>query len=149
MIAIVATTLSFDRRFFLGFNRSIGSFSRACNVASPTLRLADSMESISSSTASFVPVARPDDASPITTARDDSRMGVLEEVDAGHVRVLRLNRPERKNALTAELGWCIVNAVRRADADDGVRVIALTGNGDAFCSGLDLGPGEDTEIETG
>lgn len=76
-------------------------------------------------------------------------VGSLEEVDAGGVRVLRLNRPERKNALTQELGWAIVNAVKRADADDDVRVIALTGNGDAFCSGLDLGPGEDTEVETG
>ena len=80
------------------------------------------------------------------------RMGssaVLEEVDAGHVRVLRLNRPERKNALTSELGWALVNAAKRANADDGVRVIAVTGNGDAFCSGLDLGPGEPVEIDTG
>jgi 2-(1,2-epoxy-1,2-dihydrophenyl)acetyl-CoA isomerase len=76
-------------------------------------------------------------------------MGVLDEQDIGHVRVLRLNRPERKNALNAELGWTIVRAVQRADADDDVRVIALTGNGDAFCSGLDLGPGEYTEIDTG
>ena len=63
----------------------------------------------------------------------------------GHVRVLRLNRPERKNALTPSLGWSIVRAVAEAGADDDVRVIALTGNGDAFSSGLDLGP-RDGEI---
>jgi 2-(1,2-epoxy-1,2-dihydrophenyl)acetyl-CoA isomerase len=76
-------------------------------------------------------------------------MSVLEEETSGHVRVLRLNRPERKNALTSALGWSIVRAVQRADADDDVRVIALTGNGDAFCSGLDLGPNDGTEADTG
>jgi 2-(1,2-epoxy-1,2-dihydrophenyl)acetyl-CoA isomerase len=67
----------------------------------------------------------------------------------GHVRVLRLNRPERKNALTGSLGWSIVRAIRDAHADDDVRVIALTGNGDAFCSGLDLGGGDGDAPETG
>lgn len=67
----------------------------------------------------------------------------------GHVRVLRLDRPQRKNALTPSLGWSIVRAVRAAHADDDVRVVALTGNGDAFCSGLDLGGGEDASVETG
>jgi enoyl-CoA hydratase/carnithine racemase len=67
----------------------------------------------------------------------------------GHVRVLRLNRPERKNALTASLGWSIVRAVAEANADDGVRVVAMTGNGDAFCSGLDLGGDDQTLPDTG
>lgn len=73
-------------------------------------------------------------------------MGVLETDTIGNVRVLRLNRPERKNALTAELGWSVVNAVADADADDDVRVIAVTGNGDAFCSGLDLGPNDPAAV---
>jgi 2-(1,2-epoxy-1,2-dihydrophenyl)acetyl-CoA isomerase len=63
--------------------------------------------------------------------------------------VVRLNRPERKNALTSELGWAIVRAVARAHGDDDIRVIAITGNGDAFCSGLDLGPAEETAVDTG
>ena len=67
----------------------------------------------------------------------------------GHVRVVRLDRPERKNALTASLGWSIVRAVRSASADDNVRVVALTGNGDAFCSGLDLGGDGDEVPDTG
>lgn len=76
-------------------------------------------------------------------------MGVIEESTSNGVRVIRLNRPERKNALTTELGWAVVRAVIQADADDEVRVVALTGNGDAFCSGLDLGPGEGVEVDTG
>jgi len=66
-----------------------------------------------------------------------------------HVRILRLDRPERKNALTSSLGWSIVRAIGEAHADDEVRVVALTGNGDAFCSGLDLGGGDGAPAETG
>lgn len=76
-------------------------------------------------------------------------MGHLAAETVGHVRVLRLDRPERKNALTAALGWSIVRAVNEADHDDDVRVVALTGNGDAFCSGLDLAGGDETPVETG
>lgn len=67
----------------------------------------------------------------------------------GHVRVLRLNRPERKNALTPSLGWNIVRALAAANADDDVRVVAITGNGDAFCSGLDLGPSDGAVPDSG
>jgi 2-(1,2-epoxy-1,2-dihydrophenyl)acetyl-CoA isomerase len=63
---------------------------------------------------------------------------VLVEESMGFVRILRLNRPDRKNALSDELGWALVRAVERAAVDDAVRVIAITGNGDAFCSGADL-----------
>src|SRR4051812_40338606 len=63
---------------------------------------------------------------------------VLDIQTDGHLRVLRLNRPDRKNALNGELIEAIVTAVRAAAADDDVRAIAMTGNGDAFCSGLDL-----------
>ena len=65
-------------------------------------------------------------------------MSVLECSDSGHVRTLRLNRPERKNALNNELAWSIVRAVDDAARDDNVWVLAVTGTGDAFCSGLDL-----------
>ncbi|MGI8927536.1 MAG: enoyl-CoA hydratase/isomerase family protein [Tepidiformaceae bacterium] len=70
-------------------------------------------------------------------------MGVLEITDDGRVRTLALNRPEAKNALNEELAWGIVAAVEEAAKDDSVWVIAITGTGNAFCSGLDLrGPGE-------
>jgi 2-(1,2-epoxy-1,2-dihydrophenyl)acetyl-CoA isomerase len=62
----------------------------------------------------------------------------LEVENDGRLRVLRLNRPERKNALNGELLGTIVGAVRDAAHDHDVWALALTGNGDAFCSGLDL-----------
>ncbi len=64
---------------------------------------------------------------------------VLIISDDAHVRTIRLNRPEKKNALSDELAWGIVAAVEEAAREDAVWVIAITGTGDAFCSGLDLG----------
>lgn len=64
---------------------------------------------------------------------------VLSIHDHNHVRTLRLNRPEKKNALSNELAWSIVTSVEAAAHDDSVWVVAITGTGDAFCSGLDLG----------
>jgi 2-(1,2-epoxy-1,2-dihydrophenyl)acetyl-CoA isomerase len=66
---------------------------------------------------------------------------VLDTQTDGRLRVLRLNRPERKNALDDDLLRAIVVALREAAHDDDVRAVAITGNGDAFCSGLDLGHG--------
>ena len=65
---------------------------------------------------------------------------VLEITNDGHVRKLRLNRPEKKNALSDELAWGIISAVEEAAKDDSVWIIAITGTDDAFCSGLDLTP---------
>ncbi len=65
---------------------------------------------------------------------------VLQISDDGHVRTVRLNRPEKKNALSEELAWGIIAAVEAAARDDDVWVIAITGVDDAFCSGLDLTP---------
>lgn len=70
---------------------------------------------------------------------------VLEITDSGHVRTLRLNRPQKKNALSNELAWGIVSAVEAATRDDNVWVIGITGTDDAFCSGLDLTGGSDQE----
>jgi methylglutaconyl-CoA hydratase len=62
---------------------------------------------------------------------------VLLEI-AGGVALVTLNRPEKRNALGPELIEALKDALRRADADDGVRVIGLTGAGRDFCSGADL-----------
>ena len=69
-------------------------------------------------------------------------MTVVERSDAGRVRTLRLNRPDKKNALSSELAWGVITAVEEAARDDDVWVILITGGGDAFCSGLDLTPSE-------
>lgn len=58
--------------------------------------------------------------------------------DVGHVRTIRLNRPEKKNALSLELAWSVIEAVDAAVKVDDVWVVALTGSGDAFSAGLDL-----------
>jgi 2-(1,2-epoxy-1,2-dihydrophenyl)acetyl-CoA isomerase len=65
---------------------------------------------------------------------------VVKVSDAGHVRTIVLNRPEKKNALSNELAWGVVAAIEEAAKVDDVWVIALTGSGDSFCAGLDLSP---------
>ncbi len=63
---------------------------------------------------------------------------ILSVADEGRVRTITLQRPETKNALTAELAWGLIAEIEQATRDDDVWVIAITGSGDAFCSGLDL-----------
>ena len=62
---------------------------------------------------------------------------VLEE-RSGEVVTLRLNRPEKLNALNVEMAQALVHALLRASDDKGVRAVILTGAGRAFCSGGDL-----------
>lgn len=62
--------------------------------------------------------------------------------DKGHVRTITLNRPAKKNALSQELAWGVVEAVDEAAKDDNVWVVAITGSDDAFCAGLDLSGSE-------
>ncbi len=54
------------------------------------------------------------------------------------VRVIALNRPEKKNALTREIYDALSAALKVADADSKVRVVCLTGSGDAFTAGNDI-----------
>ena len=65
------------------------------------------------------------------------------------VRTIRLDRPQVKNAINTELAWGLIGAVEDAARDDDVWVVAITGTGDAFCSGLDLkGRGEGGDPRT-
>ncbi len=68
---------------------------------------------------------------------------IVKVSDAGHVRTIVLNRPEKKNALSNQLAWGVVAAVEEAAKTDDVWVIAITGSGDSFCAGLDLSGGGD------
>lgn len=57
----------------------------------------------------------------------------------GPVVVLRLNRPEARNALSPQLLADLGEAVLEAESDAGIRALVLTGTGDrAFCAGEDL-----------
>lgn len=63
----------------------------------------------------------------------------------GPVAVVTLNRPERMNAFTNEMGSEIIDAMDDTDADDNIRAVIFTGSGDrAYCAGADLGRGADT-----
>ena len=57
----------------------------------------------------------------------------------GNVLVLRINRPEARNALSNEVMVGLGRAIAAAEADPDVRCVVVTGTGDkAFCAGLDL-----------
>ena len=56
---------------------------------------------------------------------------------AGAFMMLTLDRPEKLNAYTGLMGAEIADAFGRADADDNVRAIIVTGAGRAFCAGAD------------
>jgi enoyl-CoA hydratase/carnithine racemase len=58
--------------------------------------------------------------------------------DHGPVRVLTLNRPAARNALSRDLIKAAYVALTEADADDSVRAVVLTGADPAFCAGVDL-----------
>jgi enoyl-CoA hydratase/carnithine racemase len=63
---------------------------------------------------------------------------------ADGVAVVTLQRPERRNAFSGRMGMELGDAYRRCDADDAVRAVVVTGAGDAFCAGADLGAGGET-----
>src|SRR5437588_13039631 len=65
------------------------------------------------------------------------------DVDEG-ILTITLNRPERMNAWTETMARELIEAFDRADADDEVRVVIVTGAGRAFCAGADLERGGET-----
>jgi enoyl-CoA hydratase/carnithine racemase len=67
----------------------------------------------------------------------------------GPILTVTLDRPEKLNAYTARMGAELADALRRADADDAVRVVIITGEGRAFCAGADISSGADSFDTTG
>ena len=66
-------------------------------------------------------------------------MAEVEQEQRGAVRILRINRPEARNALSPAVIAGIGNGVLAADADPEVGAVVITGTGDrAFCAGMDL-----------
>jgi methylglutaconyl-CoA hydratase len=63
---------------------------------------------------------------------------ILYAVEQGIARIT-LNRPEKRNALDAELITEVRDALRGSARDEHVRVLLITGAGADFCSGADLG----------
>jgi enoyl-CoA hydratase len=65
-------------------------------------------------------------------------MSVVLISDHGAVRVLTLNRPQSRNALSRELIVALHTAMTQADEDPAVHAVVLTGTDPAFCAGVDL-----------
>jgi len=65
-------------------------------------------------------------------------MPQIELERSGAVLQIAINRPEKKNALTADMYNALSDAVEQAEADPAIRVLLLCGRGDAFTAGNDL-----------
>jgi enoyl-CoA hydratase len=63
---------------------------------------------------------------------------ILERERRGRVEVLRLNRPEARNAMSPELSLAIEEALDDIEATDDVWTVVITGTGPIFCAGADL-----------
>jgi len=75
-----------------------------------------------------------------------------EQIDyqlSGRVLTITLDRPDRLNAFTDQMCFELIDAFDRADADDEVRAIIVTGRGRGFCAGADLSAGKSTFTERG
>jgi enoyl-CoA hydratase/carnithine racemase len=77
------------------------------------------------------------------TAAPDQYTEIACEIADG-IATVTLDRPDRLNAFTTTMGRELIAAFAALDADDGVRVILVTGRGRAFCAGADLGRGGNT-----
>ncbi len=70
-------------------------------------------------------------------------MGMTDNIDFsvdGHVATIRLNRPEKLNAVTPEMADAIVERVDHCNGNDAIRCVIVTGAGErAFCAGSDIG----------
>lgn len=58
--------------------------------------------------------------------------------DDGAVRTIRLNRPEKKNALTLAMYADVTKALHEANETDAIRCILFAGSPGAFCAGNDI-----------
>jgi enoyl-CoA hydratase/carnithine racemase len=56
----------------------------------------------------------------------------------GHVAVLTIDRPEKRNAMTAGMWAALPDVLDPLAGDPGVRVLVVTGSGDSFCAGADI-----------
>lgn len=65
-------------------------------------------------------------------------MAILEMTQRGRVTHLRMNAPERLNALSDEMLAALKEELDRIAGDEGCRVVTLSGAGKAFCAGHDL-----------
>jgi enoyl-CoA hydratase/carnithine racemase len=63
----------------------------------------------------------------------------IEVSDQAGIRTIRMNRPEKKNALTQPMYAAMNRALGEAQDDDAIRCIVIAGGAGAFCAGADIG----------
>lgn len=64
---------------------------------------------------------------------------IQKSIEFGCVYKIVLNRPQKKNALNKDMYFDLIDAVHKADKNPDISFLVLTGTGDYFCSGNDLG----------
>jgi enoyl-CoA hydratase/carnithine racemase len=69
----------------------------------------------------------------------DTMSDSIVVTDDGAVRTIRMNRPEKKNALTQPMYAAMTRAMREAEASEAIRCLVLAGGQGAFCAGADIG----------
>jgi enoyl-CoA hydratase/carnithine racemase len=68
----------------------------------------------------------------------------IDYLVADRIATITLSRPDQLNAFTQVMRDELIDAFDRADSDDDVRAVVVTGRGRAFCAGADLSSGSDT-----
>ena len=66
---------------------------------------------------------------------------VVRYEKAGAIATVTLNRPEKYNAMRADIALALEDALRDANRDNAIKVIVLQGAGDSFCAGFDFSNG--------
>ncbi len=72
---------------------------------------------------------------------------IVKYTQDGATAIITLNRPESMNAFTTELRKGLLDALQRANTDDSVRVVILTGEGRCFSAGADLKDGLNRSVK--
>ncbi|WP_374973361.1 enoyl-CoA hydratase-related protein [Spongiibacter marinus] len=62
----------------------------------------------------------------------------IEHQQLGHTLVITLNRPQKKNALTAAMYRTMTALLQQAEVDESIRAVLVTAKGDCFCAGNDI-----------
>lgn len=65
-------------------------------------------------------------------------MSLIQSETRDNIGIIRLNRPEKRNALSPQLISALMNQLAEYESDESIKVVILTGNGKAFCAGADL-----------
>ncbi len=87
-------------------------------------------------------VKNPSPDQPQANSQDQAKApgtnSIVIEERSGAIMTIRLNRPEKLNALNIELGAALVHALLHAVEDKSIHVVVITGAGRAFCAGGDI-----------